>query len=317
MSLDKPWKGFEEQLEILKSRGMLVGDETKALDYLGRIGYYRLSGYWYSFRKHELTDLGQNQLGYIRHNDFMENSYFEDAVKLYVFDKKLRLLALDALERIELSVRVDVAHLLGEKDVYAHENAVNFYRDFATVIRRRSGKTNHQEWLDSYKKNLNRSKKLPFVKHYLDKYGRLPIWVSTEIWDFGMLSKLFSGMNRIDQDVIAQKYGAVDGVAFETWLRGLNFVRNVSAHHSLLWNSNILERASPIRENAQLSKLRTERAFIYFCIMQKLLTVICPNSSWGERFIGLMDDFPDIQCKAVSLADFDLAEDWRTWEIWV
>ncbi|MDQ6967081.1 MAG: Abi family protein [Mariprofundaceae bacterium] len=315
MSSDKPWKGYDEQLTILKSRGMLVGDEIKASNYLERIGYYRLSGYWYSFRKHEVTSLGNNKLGYVRHDDFMENSYFEDAVKLYVFDKKLRLLALDALERIELSVRVDVAHLLGEKDIYAYENPRNFYRDFYTVVRRR-GKTNHEEWLDSYYNNLKRSRKLPFVAHYMNKYGKLPIWVSTEIWDFGMLSKLFSGMQRVDQDKIAQKYGAVSGMAFETWLRGFNFIRNVSAHHSLLWNSNILERASPIKDDMFLAKLRTERAFIYFCLMQKLLSVICPNSSWGQRFSDLMDDFPEIRCKAVSLNDFDLPEDWRTWEFW-
>jgi len=317
MSREKPWKGYEEQLAILKARGMLVGDEAKALDYLGRIGYYRLSGYWYSFRKHEITQQGNNKLAYVRHDEFEADSYFEDAVNLYVFDKKLRLMALDALERIELSVRVDVAHLLGEKDIYAHENPSVFYADFSTVVRRKSGKTGHQAWLESYAKNLRRSKKLPFVQHYLHKYGKLPIWVSTEIWDFGMLSKLFSGMNRADQDVIARKYGAADGLAFETWLRALNFIRNVSAHHSLLWNSNILERASPLKEDAQLSKLRTERAFLYFCIMQKLLLVICPNSSWGQRFSLLMDDFPEIRCNTVSLAYFDLVEGWRTWKIWV
>ena len=316
MSSDKPWKGYNEQLTILKFRGMLVGDEVKASNYLERIGYYRLSGYWYSFRKHEVTSLGNNKLGYVRHDDFMDNSYFEDAVKLYVFDKKLRLLALDALERIELSVRVDVAHLLGEKDIYAYENSHNFYRDFHSIVRKRSGKTNHEEWLESYQKNLKRSRKLPFVAHYMSKYGKLPIWVSTEIWDFGMLSKLFSGMQRVDQDKIAQKYGAVSGMTFETWLRAFNFIRNVSAHHSLLWNSNVLERASPIKDDIFLAKLRTERAFIYFCLMQKLLLVICPNSSWGQRFSDLMDDFPEVRCKAVSLNDFDLPEDWRTWELW-
>lgn len=316
MNAAKPWKSFEEQLAILKGRGLQVDDDAAALNYLERLGYYRLSGYWYSFRQFEMTtDERGNLTGYERSNDFMEKSHFEDAVKLYVFDKKLRLLALDALERIEMSVRVDVAHLLGEKDIHAHENAGNFYSDFTTIARR-DGQTGHQEWLETYHKYLERSRRLPFVKHYLDKYGRLPIWVSTEIWDFGMLSKLFAGMTRDDQNIIAAKYGAANGPAFASWLRGLNFVRNVSAHHSRLWNTNVLERAAPIHDDNNWKKLKNERPFFYFCIMQKLMHVICPNSSWAARFAKLIGEFPEVRCGAVSLADFDLIESWESWDLW-
>ncbi len=50
MSSAKPWKSFVDQLTLLKNRGLECDDETAALDYLERIGYYRLSGYWYPFR---------------------------------------------------------------------------------------------------------------------------------------------------------------------------------------------------------------------------------------------------------------------------
>lgn len=81
---DKPWKSFEEQLAILKGRGLQVDDDAAALNYLDRLGYYRLSGYWYPFRKFEMTkDSNGNLSGYVRSNDFMDGSRFEDAVKLY------------------------------------------------------------------------------------------------------------------------------------------------------------------------------------------------------------------------------------------
>lgn len=315
MNEEKTWKSYEAQLDILKSRGMLVGNDAKALDYLERIGYYRLSGYWYSFRKHEITQHGNNRLAYIRHDEFEADSYFEDAVNLYVFDKKLRLMALDALERIELSVRVDVAHLLGEKDIYAHEN-INLFRGKFSKKKDKDGFTQHDYWLKSYQKYLKRSRRVPFVAHYMEKYGKLPIWVSTDLWDFGLLSRLFSGMKPEDQDMIAEKYGAVDGRAFASWLRGLNFIRNVSAHHSRLWNINILERASAIQDGGLWSELNTARPFFYYAIMQKLMMVICPNSSWTNRFLVLMDNFPDIRCGEVSLADFGLPEGWKSWDIW-
>lgn len=103
MEREKPWKSFEEQLAILKGRGLQVDDDVAALNYLGRLGYYRLSGYLYPFRDFEITKDAQGKLtGTRRVDDFMQGSHFEDAVKLYVFDKKLRMLALDGLERIEM-----------------------------------------------------------------------------------------------------------------------------------------------------------------------------------------------------------------------
>nr|WP_216819616.1 Abi family protein [Paenalcaligenes hominis] len=100
---------------------MQVEDEEAALRYLARIGYYRLSGYWYPMRVIDKVASEQEKRP-VRLDRFVEGSRFEDVVKLYIFDAKLRLLALDALERIELAVRVDVAHLLGKYDSCAHKN---------------------------------------------------------------------------------------------------------------------------------------------------------------------------------------------------
>ena len=319
MTQNKPWKSFEEQLAILRGRGMLVDNEPAALDYLDRIGYYRLSGYWYSFREFGITQDSNGKLQHHRKDEFLDGSHFEDAVKLYVFDKKLRLLALDALERIELAVRVDIAHLLGERDVHAHENANLFHGHFSRQLIKKgsnAGKTQHQLWLDRYSHMVFRARREPFVDHYNRKYGRLPIWVAIEILDFGLMSKLYAGMKVNDQLGIAKKYGAVNGKVFAGWLRSLNFIRNVSAHHSRLWNINVLERAALLQDDAYWQQLNNARSFYYFCLMQKLLSVICPNSSWGSRFSDLLNEFPEVECKAVSLKDFGLLDQWSEWELW-
>lgn len=97
----KPYLTFERQLDLLKSRGLEVTNEGVALEYLRRLGYYRLSGYWYPCRK--LISLPAYQSKPIRpqrEDDFLPGSRFQDAVELYVFDKKLRLLILDAIERV-------------------------------------------------------------------------------------------------------------------------------------------------------------------------------------------------------------------------
>ncbi len=319
MTQNKPWKSFEEQLAILRGRGLLVDNEPAALDYLDRIGYYRLSGYWYSFRELEITQDDDGRLHSHRKDNFLDGSHFEDAVKLYVFDKKLRLLALDALERIELAVRVDIAHLLGKEDIHAHENANLFHGRFSKQLIKKgsnAGKTQHQLWRERYEHMVFRARREPFVEHYINKYGKLPIWVAIEIWDFGLMSKMYAGMKANDQLGIAQKYGAVNGRVFAGWLRSMNFIRNVSAHHSRLWNINVLERSALLQDDACWQQLNNARPFYYFCLMQKMMSEICPNSSWGNRFSDLLGEFPNVGCKAVSLKDFDLLENWQDWELW-
>ena len=319
MSQNKPWKSFKDQLALLQKRGLVVDDEKAALDYLDRIGYYRLSGYWYSFRKLEINQETKNKLSYIRKDEFMENSRFEDAVKIYVFDKKLRLLALDALERIELAVRVDIAHCLGEQDIHAYENTALFNGHFskqAIQKGRDKGKTKHQVWLQRHSHMLDRARREPFVAHYTQKYGKLPIWVAIEVWDFGLMSKLYDGMKPADQITIANKYGAANGRAFAGWLRSFNFIRNVSAHHSRLWNVNVLERAALLNDDSYWQQLNNARPFYYFCLLKKTMDIICPNSSWGKRFEVLLGEFPDVGSQSVSLADFGVMEGWQEWNLW-
>ena len=108
----KPYKTVQQQLDTYKQRGLIVDDNKKALGYLRTIGYYRLSGYAYVFRQ-VMPD------GTVD-NAFEPNSHFQDIKALYMFDKKLRQLALDALERIEVAMRVRIADRLGSFDPLAH-----------------------------------------------------------------------------------------------------------------------------------------------------------------------------------------------------
>lgn len=313
----KPWMSFADQLAQLEERGMGVEDKAAALEYLERIGYYRLSGYWYPMRAIDTAaSLAKRQA--VRSNTFVSGARFEDVVRLYVFDKKLRLLALDALERIETSVRVDIAHLLGKHSPAAHEDPACLHGNFAKKqIARGSdaGKTAHQVWLDKYRLLVSRARREPFVAHHLQVYGRLPIWAAIEVWDFGLMSKLFAGMKHADQKTVAAIYGAPDGNTFAQWLRSLNFIRNVSAHHGRLWNLNVVERSAvPAGWPAVLDNARP---FFYFCLMRQLLNVICPNSTWGQRVAELLEGgFPTTANGVLSLDDLGVFAGWSEAKPW-
>ncbi len=162
---------------------------------------------------------------------------------------------------------------------------------------------------------LHRARKEPFVVHHLQQYGALPIWAAVEVWDFGLLSKLFAGMQHADQEQIATLYKAPSGQAFAQWLRSLNFIRNVAAHHSRLWNINVVERAAvPAHWSTELDN---SRPFFYFCLMRQLLEVICPRSTWGQRVAALLNgEFPDTNNARLSLQDFGAFAGWEQREPW-
>ncbi len=250
---------------------------------------------------------------------FVDNTNFKDIVQLYIFDKKLRLLAIDALERIEMAVRVDIAHILGKKDPQAHEQSDKLDGNFAKKVIKKGknkGKTEHQLWLDKHSQLLYRARKEPFIAHHNQNYhGIVPIWVAIEVWDFGCMSRLYAGMTFSDKNIIAKKYG-VNAKQFEQWLRSLNFIRNTSAHHSRLWNANILEQSAPISFDNKWSQLVNYKPFFYFCIMQHMLKVICRNSSWDQRFKNLLNEFPTVPDGTVKLIDFGLTMNLEDWELW-
>lgn len=220
----KPWKSYEQQLEQLMARGMQVSDRARALDHLERIGYYRLSGYWYAFRERSgpmvLLDQGGKpkkvKVESMVLDHFKPGTTFQNAVDLYVFDKQLRLLVMDALERIEVALRVDVSHTLGQLDRFAYLKPEYLHDDFCTTLDKTRGVSRYHEWLGKHAQLINRSKE-EFVRHNREKYGLpLAIWVACEVWDFGTMSTLFSGMRDTEQDAIATQYGMGNGRIFAT-----------------------------------------------------------------------------------------------------
>ncbi len=299
MVYNRPWKSFQDQLDLLKSRGMEVTDEPAALRYLERIGYYRLSAYWYPFRvfKNE-QDATTQTISTTRTDDFVPNTQFLDAVELYLFDKKLRLLILDALERIEVAIRVDMAYLLGERDKFAHHDVAHFHPGFANKPAK-GGKTAFGLWHEKYGGLVNRSKE-DFVKHYRAKHGPdLPIWVAIEVWDFGVMSQLFAMMKVADQQKIAAKYGVNDWQAFQSWLRSLNYLRNLGAHHSRLWNRNVIDQpklpsrgAVPWCDGFIGKPDLVAKPFLLLGICRCLVLKICPGTDWHGRVMAHLQGFP-------------------------
>lgn len=328
---NKPWLSYEQQLDKLVQNGLIINDRSKALSYLERIGYYRLSGYWYPFRERselccvynpaiKKPNKKQKRTTRLVFDNFTDEFRFQDAVDLYVFDKKLRIHTLDALERIEVALRVDISHTLGKHSPFAYLEPDHFKDLFSKQVDAKTGVIPLHAWLQNHANLISRSKE-DFILHTKEKYGLpVPIWVACEVWDFGTLSRLFQGMLPEQQTIIANKYGITKGETLESWLRCLNYLRNVCAHHSRLWNRNMIEQPKQDGltdldgiENALHAHILA-RPFLQLCLIKHLLKTINPNSTWWERLKGLLDEFPELSSQGITLEAMGIIEDYKNWD---
>lgn len=145
----KAYKTYDEQVDVLASRGMSIGDRDAAIKQLQHINYYRLSGYWYSFRRQGTTD---------REDSFYAGTAFADVISLYAFDASLRSATFSALTPIELALRALIGHALGTIDECAHLKP-------SLLGPRASQGPSYATWMHRYKKALADSKE-DFVKHH-------------------------------------------------------------------------------------------------------------------------------------------------------
>jgi abortive infection bacteriophage resistance protein len=328
----KPYLSVTDQIALLQSRGMEITDPSAATACLGRIGYYRLSGYWYSSRKshllrnplteaiipHPIT--GKPQV--IVEDDFRPGTTFQQVMDLYVFDKRLRLLFLDAIERVEVALRVDIALLIGARDPWAHRYPNQLHGNFTKKINPIHGQTEYAKWLERLDQTFDRSKD-EFVKHFKRKYAgeQPPIWIAIELWDFGMLSMFLSGMKVADLEELAVKYSLPRPALLTSWARNINNVRNMCAHHGRLWNRSPADQGSgpkrgevPMLDHLVGDLQAQSRIYATAAALQFLLRTINPTSSWGHRLERHFAAFPTSDVSTISQAGFPAG--WEHLPLW-
>lgn len=307
----KPYLPPPDQLALMKSRGMVVSDDALAQGYLEKIGYYRITGYSYPYRQSSVVG-GQTVVG----DQFRSGTTFAEVCELYVFDKKLRMLCLDAIERIEIALRVQITLTLGALSPSAHRDRQFLHPNFTTRTDQSTGRTYHSEWVRRQDDAFAKSKE-EFAKHFKSRYPgeEPPLWIAAELWDFGSMSILYSGLRKTDQTTIAAKFLVPDFKIMELWLRSLNVTRNICAHHSRLWNKpNPIQPSWPkpadCRELAHIHGNTHSQTRVYgsLCICAHFLKLINPSSSWRSRLKDLIEEFPE--STTVSLKSAGFPKEW-------
>lgn len=222
----KPFKTHEEQIELLKSRGIdfcRPDADSCAIDYFSRVGYYRLiNGYNRPF----LDKSEENQDG---EDKYREGTTLKEIYALYVFDDMLRELVLKYTLKIETHIKSLIAYRISEQ--YGHENYLR-YANFDT-----SANTSFCEVvsvISEIHKTISSRISDPSINHYLTKYGYVPLWVLNNSLTFGTISKLYSIMKVADRQYVSKQFMVPDS-QLGNFLIYLTKVRNTAAHSNRLY----------------------------------------------------------------------------------
>lgn len=225
----QPPMTIDEQVENLKSIGLIVDDEEYAKKILNDISYFRL------VKAYSLNLKPKN-------GNYNEQTTFEQIVELYLFNANFRQIIFPEIEKIEINVRCRIANYFAEQyGVLGYLDVNNFAKD-----------EYHVEFLNDIEEEIRRNSKAPFVRNFRENYkgGNLPIYALVEVFSFGTLSKFYKNMQNRDKKAIAQTFG-VGYTYFESWLESISYVRNICAHYGRLYNAKLSKTPMLYKEYTQ------------------------------------------------------------------
>jgi len=233
---------------------------------------------------------------------------FDDILNLYIFDRELRLLVLDAIERIEVSFRTQWAYQLSHKyDPHAYFADTRGLRKQAHWLR--DNKRDLQE-------HLNRSDDA-FITHYKNTYDEElpPVWVSCEVMSLGLLSRGYSNLNAYPaRTAIANAY-QLNELVLEGLMEHLTYIRNLCAHHSRLWNRRLTKimplpgnKPEGLRDN--MTDQIDRKRYNTLVMIEHLMNIINPDHHWNQRLIELITKYN------IETDRMGFPAEWRKRSIW-
>lgn len=295
----KPALTVDQQIDLLLERGMQIPDRNQAHYHLTHISYYRLRAYWLPF---EIVP--SNGEGHAFKND----ANFATVLAIYNFDRELRLLLIDAIERVEISLRTRFANVFTLRyGPFAHQDSTLFTKIHVW-----------EKSLEDLTKEFNRSRET-FAEHYRKQYQGLaspPLWVACELLSLGQLSRWLQNTRLPkDRQAIANAYG-LDEKVLVSFVHHLSIVRNHCAHHGRMWNRKLslkmqIPSKKPSSLSVQFNPLEDRRLYNTLTMLTYLMSLISPSSSWRERLKNLIQTTPQI-----DPVDMGFPPNWKNMSIW-
>lgn len=278
-------KTYEQQLDILKNRGIEVTDSQEAISILKKINYYRLTAYGLTLKDLE------------RQDQYRPGTTLDQLVALYEFDKKLRQLLNGVIESIEIAFRTHIAYH------HAHSYGPLGYKE----AKHFNNTVYHEKFLTNLDRFFENNKTELFVSHHQSKYqGVFPIWVAVEVLSFSTLSMLFKNLKNKDKLAISKEYYNVPFKYTQSWLHTLTTIRNICAHHGRLYGKKLTIRPQLFDEMKDV--IKNDEAFAAVLVACKLLNAK-ERTIFIESLALLIEEYYDF----IDLRHIGFPKDWETW----
>lgn len=308
LNYKRRWTSYSRQKTILISRGLLGingREPNRAEDWLSHVGYARLSDYFEPFLQNK-----KNSKKKVK--NFLPDARFNQIIDLYSFDRKLKILILDAISRVETSVRANLAYIIGKDYPVIHDKryakSIFIKIFFGKKILKQSY---FVQWRRKIKANCARNKRIDFLNY---KFNTIPIWLLIETWDFGALSTCVYNLDIKYKDLLSKVYGLNgEGEAFANWIKNINHLRNICSHHDRLWNKSFNQLKSS-KHKLLRSTNRENKLYGYLSVLYFLLKAIDKNSNWSSRLEKRISKFP--KYNFIEISDMGFPNEWCNKPLW-
>lgn len=216
----KTFKTLEEQIDILKARGLIVDDEEKAKNVLLRENYFFINGY-----RHLFTRSKKDQV-------FIPGTTFKELYAMFVFDRRVRNIFFKNLLIIENNTKSLISYQLSKKYGYREKeylNPKNYSKDPMKVRQ-------VHDVLNKVKRQIRvNGRQHTATMHYMTNYGYIPMWILVKVLSFGIVSELYGILDDSDQVEISKLYN-LDVETLVIYLSVLSNYRNLCAHEDILYD---------------------------------------------------------------------------------
>lgn len=310
----KKHETYVGQIEILRTRGLLIGNEDRALEVLKRIGYYRFSAYLYPMRELLVPNPTKHEY---RKSEFVKGATFEDALALYDFDVQFRAFLGNAIGEVELALRAQLAYVLGAVDKNAHVSPLGLDLSGTEALKQAN------RWMGAHSKCERLAARTEPYEHFRDKYSDLdvPIWIMIETLDLGGLIALFDSAKIDLRNRVSREFGVTQGKKLSKWLPNLRSARNVWGHHGRAWNARFSYPVSDLEHVdsrlPKLSDLQQRKAYATLALLAILLEKAGLDAEFRHDLFELMEQLPQV---TLAGGDVETAmgfpHGWRLLDFW-
>ncbi len=276
----QPPMTIDEQVENLKSLGLIINDEEYAKKILNDISYFRLvKAYSLRFKP--------------KNGKYNDGVTFEQIVELYLFNANFRQITFAEIEKIEVNVRCRIANYFAETyGVLGYKEAANF-----------ADEEYHKMFIEDIKEEVGRNSKAPFVRNFRDNYegGELPIYALVEVFSFGTLSKFYKNMKNVDKKVVAKSFG-IGYTYLESWIESISYVRNICAHYGRLYNAKLSKTPILYKEYSQAG-IANNRIFGVLLCMKQILKSDKHWNFYVNQIELLIDKYEKVDVKTMGFPE--------------